>query len=66
MASILPNRPVAATDSNGTRVYYTPDGKMTLSVAKDGTMTFSLGGVTKQKDSLGNLTKNDNCYKRQR
>jgi len=63
MASILPNRPVAATDSNGTRVYYTPDGKMTLSVAKDGTMTFSLGGVTKQKDSLGNLTKTTTAIK---
>ncbi|MDD2523941.1 MAG: hypothetical protein WCS83_05145 [Endomicrobiia bacterium] len=63
MASILPNRPVAATDSSGARVYYTPDGKMTLTVAKDGTMTFSLGGVTKEKDSLGNLTKTTTAIK---
>ncbi|MGE4385645.1 MAG: hypothetical protein AB7E39_07275 [Endomicrobiaceae bacterium] len=63
MASILPNRPIAATDSDGTRMYYTPDGKMTLSVAKDGTMTFSLGGVTKEKDSLGNLTKTTTAIK---
>lgn len=63
MASILPNRPVAATDSSGARVYYTPDGKMTLTVEKDGTMTFSLGGVTKEKDSLGNLTKTTTAIK---
>ncbi len=53
--SILPNRPVAATDSSGNRVYYTPDGKMTLSIGKDGSMNFSVGGVTKSKSSDGEI-----------
>ena len=60
MVRILPNMPVASTDSEGNRVYYTPDGKMTLSVAKDGSMSFSLGGITKSLDSDGeikNITK---------
>ena len=60
MVRILPNMPVASTDSEGNRVYYTPDGKMTLSVAKDGSMSFSLGGITKSLDSNGkikNITK---------
>lgn len=56
MVSILPNRPVVATDSDGNRVYYTPDGKMALSVAKNGAMNFSLGGVTKSKNSSGEIT----------
>ncbi|MBQ3835054.1 MAG: hypothetical protein II816_06035 [Elusimicrobia bacterium] len=56
MVSILPNRPVVATDSEGNRVYYTPDGKMALSIAKNGAMSFSLGGVTKSKNSSGELT----------
>ena len=55
MVRILPNRPVAATDSSGNRVYYTPDGKMTLSIAKDGSMSFSLSGVTKGYNSDGEL-----------
>ncbi|GAB1401931.1 hypothetical protein MASR1M68_08420 [Elusimicrobiota bacterium] len=56
MVNILPNRPVVATDSSGNRVYYTPDGKMSLSISKDGSMNFSLGGTTKSMDSKGNLT----------
>ena len=55
MVRILPNMPVASTDSEGNRVYYTPDGKMTLSVAKDGSMSFSLGGITKSLDSNGKI-----------
>ena len=55
MVRILTNMPVASTDSEGNRVYYTPDGKMTLSVAKDGSMSFSLGGVTKSLDSNGKI-----------
>lgn len=53
MARVLPNRPVVATDSEGNRVYYTPDGKMTLSVSKDGSMSFSLSGVTKSMNASG-------------
>lgn len=53
MARILPNRPVVATDSSGNRVYYTPDGKMTLSVGKDGSMSFSLSGVSKNMNASG-------------
>ncbi|MCR4662827.1 MAG: hypothetical protein K5622_02930 [Endomicrobiaceae bacterium] len=53
MVRILPNRPVVATDSSGNRVYYTPDGKMTLSIAKNGAMSFSLGGLSKNYNSSG-------------
>jgi len=56
MVNILPNRPVVATDSSGNRLYYTPDGKMSLSISKDGSMSFSLGGTTKSIDAEGNLT----------
>lgn len=56
MFRILPNMPVVATDSSGNRVYYTPDGKMTLSVAKDGSMSFSLRGTTKNYNASGDLT----------
>ncbi len=55
MARILPNRPVVATDSSGSRVYYTPDGKLALSIAKDGSMSFSLSGVTKSYNSDGEI-----------
>ena len=56
MARVLPNRPVAATDSSGNRVYYTPDGKMTLSISKDGSMSFSLGGTSKNYNSEGEFS----------
>ncbi len=55
MVRILPNMPVASTDSEGNRIYYTPDGKMTLSIAKDGSMSFKLGGTTKKIDADGKL-----------
>ena len=56
MVRILPNRPVVATDSGGNRVYYTPDGKLALSIAKDGSMTFSLSGVSKNYNSDGEFS----------
>lgn len=56
MVSILPNRPVVATDSSGNRLYYTSDGKMSVSIAKDGSMSFSIGGVTKNRNSDGEIT----------
>lgn len=56
MVRILPNMPVVATDSSGSRVYYSPDGKMMFSVAKDGSMSCSLGGTTKNYNSNGEFT----------
>lgn len=56
MVSILPNRPVVATDSDGNRVYYTPDGKMALSISRTGEMSYSIGGVTKTKDVNGDIS----------
>ncbi|WP_372519765.1 hypothetical protein [Candidatus Ruminimicrobiellum ovillum] len=56
MARILPNRPVVATDSSGSRVYYTPDGKLALSIGKDGSMSFSLGGINKSYNSDGEFS----------
>lgn len=53
MVRVLPNRPVVATDSDGNRVYYTPDGKMTLTITKGGAMSFSLGGLSKAYNSDG-------------
>ena len=56
MIRILPNRPVVATSSDGSRLFYTSDGKMALSVAKDGSMSFSLGGLTKNYNSDGEFS----------
>ena len=56
MVRILPNMPVAATDSSGNRVYYSPNGKMTVSVAKDGSMSFSTGGISKNFNTSGEYT----------
>lgn len=55
MVNILAGRPVVATKSDGTRVYYTSDGKMSLSIKGNGEMTFSLGGHSKSLDKFGNL-----------
>jgi len=53
-------RPVAATDINGNKCYYTTSGRLALSISKSGQMTFSLGGVsiTKANDrSLVSVSK---------
>lgn len=55
MANILAGRPVVATKADGTRVYYTSDGKMSLSIKENGEMTFSLKGHSKSMDKFGNL-----------
>lgn len=55
MANILAGRPVVATRSDGTRVYYTSDGKLSLSIKENGEMTFSLGGYSKSTDKFGQL-----------
>jgi hypothetical protein len=55
MFEILPNRPVAATDSSGNRQYYTPSGHMSASVSKDGHTTFNLANMSKTVDAQGNL-----------
>ena len=56
MFRVMPNRPVVATDASGARLYYTPTGKLAVSINKSGETTFSLNGVTKTMDSKGNLT----------
>ena len=55
MVNILAGRPVVATKSDGTRVYYTPDGKMSLAIKENGEMSFSLSGYSKSLDKFGNL-----------
>ncbi len=57
MMSILPNRPVAATEKDGSHVFFTPDGNMTLTISPNGTKTFALGGNwnTQTYDAEGNL-----------
>ncbi|MDR2399612.1 MAG: hypothetical protein LBD61_04210 [Endomicrobium sp.] len=55
MVSILPNRPVAATDATGNRQYYTPNGNLAVNISKDGQITFSLSNMSKTVDSEGNL-----------
>lgn len=55
MVSIVPKRPVAAKDKKGNRVYFTPNGKMSLKITKDGKMQFSLKGQTMIKDKKGKL-----------
>ncbi|MDR0723623.1 MAG: hypothetical protein LBF23_00335 [Endomicrobium sp.] len=59
MTSILPNRPVQATDSSGNRQFYTTTGSLALSIAKDGSVTFSLSGQSKTMDAKGNLKKEE-------
>jgi hypothetical protein len=55
MMAILPNRPVEATDSLGNKQYFTPMGKLAVSVSKDGQVTYSLNGIAKTFDAEGKL-----------
>ena len=55
MANILAGRPVVATRQDGTRVYYSSDGKLCLSVKRNGEMNFSLGGQSTSLDKTGKL-----------
>ncbi|MFH1540406.1 MAG: hypothetical protein ABID79_00905 [Elusimicrobiota bacterium] len=57
MMNIVPNRPVAAKDKNGNRLYYTPSGKLTLRINNDGSKEFSLSIKSKEVDKEGNLQK---------
>jgi hypothetical protein len=57
MVTILPNRPVQATDKYGNKVFYSPNGSLVASIAKDGTVTLSLKGSSIERDSGGNLTR---------
>jgi hypothetical protein len=59
MISILPNRPVQATDSLGNRQFYTTTGALALSISKDGSITFSLSGQSKTVDAKGDLKKEE-------
>lgn len=56
MFSVLPNRPIVATDASGARQYYTPSGKLAVSVATNGETTFSLQGTSITKDAEGKVT----------
>jgi len=56
MFQILPNRPIVATDASGSRLYFTPTGRLAVSISKDGKTTYSLNGITKTRDAQGNLT----------
>ena len=55
MANILAGRPVVATKQDGTRVYYSSDGKLCLSIKRNGEMSFSLGGHSINLDKGGKL-----------
>jgi len=55
--SIVPNRPVAARDKYGNRLYFTPNGKLTLKISNDGSKEFSLSVKSKEVDKEGNLQK---------
>ena len=55
MTRILPNRIIQATDSSGNRQFYTPTGRMALSIGKDGSRTYSLNGMQKSTDKDGKL-----------
>ncbi len=55
MANILAGRPVVATKQDGTRVYYSSDGKLCLSIKRNGEMSFSLGGHSLNLDKNGKL-----------
>jgi hypothetical protein len=59
MVSILPNRPVQATDSSGNRQFYTTTGTLALSISKDGSVTFSISGQSKTMDAKGNLEREE-------
>ncbi|MDR1417667.1 MAG: hypothetical protein LBI80_00630 [Endomicrobium sp.] len=59
MVSILPNRPVQATDSLGNRQFFTTTGALALSISKDGSITFSLSGQSKTIDAKGDLKKEE-------
>jgi len=56
MTNILPNVPVAATDSEGNRVFYSPTGKQLLSISKDGSTSFAMGNMTIRKNAKGEVT----------
>jgi len=45
MMGILPGRPVAAREKDGSRVYFTAGGKLSVTVARDGSMQFTLGVI---------------------
>ena len=57
ITSILPGRPVAAREKDGSRVFFSPDGKMTLKISPDGTKEFSLGWNSKTVNAKGELQK---------
>ncbi|MDR3112227.1 MAG: hypothetical protein LBU55_03540 [Elusimicrobiota bacterium] len=57
MFSVVPNRPIVATDSSGNKQYYSPSGNLSLSISKEGKATFTLNSVTATLDADGKLEK---------
>ena len=56
MTNILPNRPVVATAMDGSRQFFTSDGRLAVSINKDGSTSYSIGGVTRTRDVRGNIS----------
>ncbi|MCL2144692.1 MAG: hypothetical protein FWH43_04280 [Endomicrobia bacterium] len=54
--NVMPGRPFRASDASGTQLYYTPSGKLAVSISKDGSTTFALGDVIKTRNRDGDLT----------
>lgn len=48
--------PIGATDKEGNRLYYSKNGKLSMSISKEGEVTFSLGNASITKDSAGKTT----------
>ena len=55
MVSIIPDRPIASHDKNGNMMFYTGDGKMTLSISKDGKRQFSIQTFTIDRNADGSV-----------
>ncbi|MCB4790372.1 MAG: hypothetical protein LHV68_00630 [Elusimicrobia bacterium] len=57
MFTIVPGIPIAAKDKDGNRLYYSPDGALSLRIAKNGEMQFSLQQIAASKiyDEKGKL-----------
>lgn len=55
MIDIVPHRPISAKDKYGNRLYFTPNGKLTLKITNDGTKVFSLSTKSLEYDKDNNL-----------
>ncbi len=55
MLNIVPHRPIAARDKYGNRLYFTPNGRLTLRISKDGSREFSLSAKSIYTDKDGDI-----------